>query len=259
MMGTASAYTFVACGYAGGSVPEHPLFRCAQPQRARVNLKRHLRTSSLSAQLVTPSPFCACSPSPAASTRTISIMKLTLGLAAAFAGCVAASQPTADVYILPNRESTSPPSVSSNVARLIALQRFSSSRSVSVNEIPEDADIENVASLLNQFGKPIPSMFDEVVDEPNQLILAVTGLTEEQIRETRKKLNVQPAFTIPDASSIDPLNGVAGFDPADYHGAAKPQKCSFDEIINPLEERCWTGRALFAEYDIQKVSAATGG
>lgn len=113
-------------------------------------------------------------------------MKLTLGLAAAFAGCVAASQPTADVYILPNRDSTSPPSVSSNVARLIALQRLSSSRSISVNEIPEDADIENVASLLNTFGKPIPSIFDEAAEEPNQLIIAVTGLTEEQIRDTRR-------------------------------------------------------------------------
>lgn len=186
-------------------------------------------------------------------------MKLTLGLAAAFASCVAASQPTADVYILPNGESTSPPSVSSNVARLIALQRFSSSRDISVNEIPEDADVENVASLLNQFGKPIPSMFDEDADEPNQLIIAVTGLTEEQIRDTRKKLNVQPAFTIPDASSIDPLNGIGGFDPADYQGAAKGQKCSFDEIINPLEERCWTARALYTELDIQKVSVANGG
>lgn len=186
-------------------------------------------------------------------------MKLTLGFAAAFAGCVAASQPTADVYILPNRESTSPPSVSSNVARLIALQRFSSSRSVSVNDIPEDADIEKVASLLNEFGKPIPSMFDEATDEPNQLLIAITGLTEEQIRDAREKLNVQPAFTIPDVPSTDPLQWITDFNPADYHGAAKAQKCSFDEIINPLEERCWTGRALFAEYNVQKVRVQNGG
>jgi hypothetical protein len=183
-------------------------------------------------------------------------MKLTLGLAAAFAGCVAASQPTADVYILPNRDSTTPPSVSSNVARLIALQRLSSSRSVSVNEIPEDADIEEVTSLLNEFGKPVPSIFDEAADEPNQLIIAVTGLTEEQIRDTREKLNVQPAFTIPDVTSADSLEWVTEFDPSDYHGSAKAQKCSFDEIINPLEERCWAGKALFAEYDIQKVRVA---
>lgn len=186
-------------------------------------------------------------------------MKVTLGFAAAFVGCVAASKPNADVYILPNRESSSPPSVSSNVARLIALQRFSSGRSISVNEIPKDADVENVASLLNEFGKPIPSIFDEAADEPNQLIIAIKGMTEEQIRDTREKLNVQPAFTIPDVPSVDPLQWITDFNPADYHGAANPQKCSFDEIINPLDERCWTGRTMFAEFDIQKVRAQTGG
>lgn len=186
-------------------------------------------------------------------------MKLTLGLAVAFAGCAAASQPTADVYILPNRESTSPLSVSSNVARLIALQRFSESRTVSVNEIPEDADIEYVASLLNEFGKPIPSIFDEATDEPNQLILAIRGLTEEQIRDTRGKLGVQPAFTVSDVPSVSAHEWITGLNLAGIRDSAKPFQCSFDEITNPLVERCWTGRAMFAEFDIQKVRVENGG
>jgi hypothetical protein len=185
-------------------------------------------------------------------------MKLTLGIAAAFASCAAATQPTADVYILPNRESTSPPSVSSSVARLIALQRLSSGQDLSVNDIPEDADIGNVASLMNEFGKAVPSIFAEAADEPNQLIIVLEGLTEQQIKETRGKLDVQPAFTIPDVPPVDPLQWITGHDLSNHQGA-NPQRCSFDEIINPLDERCWPGKTLFAEYDIQKVRIENGG
>ncbi|KAL7786372.1 hypothetical protein V8C37DRAFT_392123, partial [Trichoderma ceciliae] len=178
-------------------------------------------------------------------------MKLTLGIAAAFASCAAATQPTADVYILPNRESTSSPSVSSSVARLITLQRLSIGQGPSVNDIPQDADIATVASLINEFGKTIPPLFDEPTDEPSQLIIVLDGLTERQIKDTRGKLNVQPSFTIPDVPPADPLQWIADHDMSNYKDMNN-RRCSFDEIINPLDGRCWLGKSLIAEYDVQK-------
>ncbi|TFB02286.1 hypothetical protein CCMA1212_005663, partial [Trichoderma ghanense] len=212
-----------------------------------------LRTSS-SVQLVTPSPFCAPSPSTTASTETIIIMKLALGFAAALAGCAAASQPAADVYVLPNREAASPQSIPSSVAGLITQQRASSGSVASVSEIPDNVDAEKVVSLLNQFGKTRPSLFDELTEEPKQLFVMLEGLTEEQIKDTRAKLNVQPSFTIPDVPSTDRLRWATGLDMPIYKGSKKEKTaCSFDELINPLEERCWKGNHLITEYNVQKT------
>ncbi|KAL6876777.1 hypothetical protein J3F83DRAFT_759214 [Trichoderma novae-zelandiae] len=180
-------------------------------------------------------------------------MKLTLGIAAALVGCAAAAQPAADVYILPNREAAPPPSISSSVAGLITQQRSSSGSVASVSEIPDNVDVETVVSLMNQFGKARPSLFDELAEEPKQLFVMLEGLTEEQIKETRAKLNVQPSFTIPDVPSTDRLRWATGLDMS-FHKGSKKEKmaCSFDEMTNPFAERCWKGNLLIAEFDVQK-------
>ncbi|KAH6609174.1 hypothetical protein Trco_002520 [Trichoderma cornu-damae] len=184
-------------------------------------------------------------------------MKLTLGVAAAFASCAAATKPAADVYILPNRESGSPPALSSGVARLITLQRLAFDQGLSINDIPDDADIGEVASLMNEFGKPIPPLFDEAADEPKQLVIVLEGLTEQQIQDTRGKLGVQPAYTISDVPAADRLQWITGLDLSNHKGLNK-HKCSFDDIINPLDEQCWIRKSLIAEYDVQKKPEILG-
>ncbi|PTB68174.1 hypothetical protein BBK36DRAFT_1115307 [Trichoderma citrinoviride] len=181
-------------------------------------------------------------------------MKLTLGIAAALVGCAAASQPAADVYLLPNREAASPPSISSSVAGLITQQRASSGSVASVSEIPDNVDAETVVSLMNQYGSVRPSLFDELTEEPKQLFVMLEGLTEEQIKDTRAKLDVQPSFTIPEVPSTDRLRWAAGLDVSTIYKGSKKEKtsCSFDEMINPLEERCWRGNSLIADFDVQK-------
>lgn len=185
-------------------------------------------------------------------------MKLTLGIIAAFASCAAAKQPGADVYLLPNRESASPTTIPSNLARLIVMQRQSSGRDLSINDIPEDADVEKVATLMNEFGKPVPSLFDEATDEPSQLLIMVEGLTEEQIKDTRGKLDVQPAFTISDAPTGNYFEWYTGIDVSiAVHKGQKKRSCELDDIINPLDERCWRGKSLIAQFDVQTVCIDT--
>lgn len=181
-------------------------------------------------------------------------MKLALGIASALVGCAAASQPAGDVYLLPNRESASPPSISSAVAGLILQQRSSSGSVGSVSEIPDNVDAETVVSLMNQFGKSRPSLFDELTEEPRPLFVMLEGLTEEQIKDTRAKLNAPPTFTIPDVPSTDRLRWATGIDMSIYKGSTnKKTSCSFDEMTNPFEGRCWKGESLVADFNIQEV------
>ncbi|KAL7943058.1 hypothetical protein V8C42DRAFT_347036 [Trichoderma barbatum] len=180
-------------------------------------------------------------------------MKLTLGIAAAFVSCAAASQPAGDVYLLPNRESASPPSIPSSIARLITLQRYSASYAASVHDIPDDVDAETVVSLMNKFGGASAPLFDELTDGPKQLLIMLQGLTEEQIKDTRGKLGVQPSFTIPDVPSTNRHGWATGLEvPLDRLPKGEKTTCSYDEMINPFESRCWTGKTLFADFDIQK-------
>lgn len=201
-----------------------------------------------------PSPFCAPSPFTTASTKTKIIMKLSLGIAAAFVSCAAASQPAADVYILPNRESASPPSIPSSIARLILLKLADSSSFSFVRDIPDDVDAEEVVSLMNRYGGVTPSLFDELADEPKHLFITLQGLTEEQMKETRAKLQQQPSFTVPDAPHVDRQEWATGFEmPPHELITGKKTSCSYDEMTNPVESRCWKGKTMLANFDIQKV------
>ncbi|KAL7939427.1 hypothetical protein V8C35DRAFT_286592 [Trichoderma chlorosporum] len=180
-------------------------------------------------------------------------MKLTLGIAAAFVSCAAASQPAADVYLLPNRESASPPSISSSIARLILLQRSSSDSAASVHDIPDDADAEEVLSLMHRYGRDPPSLFDEHAEEPKQLFIMLEGLTEEQMKDTRAKLNAQPSFTIPDAPSVDRQRWAMGLEmPLAELRKGNKISCTYEEMTNPFGSRCWSGRSLSADFDIKK-------
>lgn len=184
-------------------------------------------------------------------------MKLNLGLAAALAGFAAAAQQAAEVYIISNGapESTSTPSISPSLARLILLQRLApAGKGPSTADIPDGADAESVVDLMNQFGKEPLSLFGEGEPvSPRQLVVMLEGLTDEQIKEMGKALDTKPAFTIadpPSSSAHDKL--VKG----DFYnaGVAKEHKCLVGEVTNPFADHCWSGMSTVAKYNVQKVS-----
>lgn len=183
-------------------------------------------------------------------------MKLNIGLAAALAGCVAAAQQSADVFILPAAAdaSSSTPSVTPSIARLLLLQRLApAGKGPSVNDIPEDADLDEVLSVLNQFGPKPVSPLDQASASSSQLLLMLEGLTEEQIKDVTKDLKSGPAFTISNPPSSSAHEKLVRNDFYNV-GVTTEHKCSVIEVSNPFEERCWSGRSTVARYNVQKVS-----
>ncbi|KAG8418616.1 hypothetical protein J3459_012219 [Metarhizium acridum] len=84
-------------------------------------------------------------------------MKLTAGLITAFAGYVAAAQQSAEVFIVPTGDASSPPAITPSLARLLLLQRLApSGRGLSLHDIPNGVGTEHAVSLINRFGKDIP-------------------------------------------------------------------------------------------------------
>lgn len=187
-------------------------------------------------------------------------MKLNIGLAAALAGCAAAAQNAADVFILrdsadaSSSSSSTTPSITPSIARLLLLQRLApAGKGPSVSDIPEDADLAEVVSVMNQFGPAPVSLFEKAVASPSQLLIMLEGLTEDQISQTAQTLKLEPALRIsdpPSASAHDQL--IAN----DFYnvGVTKEHECPVSQVTNPFEERCWSGQSTVAKYNVQKVS-----
>lgn len=184
-------------------------------------------------------------------------MKLNIGLAAALAGCVAAAKQSADVFILPATAdaSSSTPSLTPSIARLLLLQRLApAGEGPSVNDIPDDAEVEDVVSAMNQFGAKPVSIFDKAnAGSPSQLVVMLEGLTDEQMKDMAEALESKPAFTIADPPSSSAHEKLVKNDFYNV-GVTKEHKCSIVEVSNPFEERCWSGQSTVARYNVQKVS-----
>lgn len=183
-------------------------------------------------------------------------MKLTVGLTTALVGfaAVAAAQPAAQVYILPATESTSTPSVSRGLARLILLQRLAPiGKGPSFHDIPADVDTEEAVSLLNKYGKAPPRIFGgDDVAAPSQLVVMLEGMTEEQIKDLGSALQGRPAFTIADPPAMSANKKFFKYD-AYNAGTTNEHECSIDRVANPFDKACWSGKSTIAKYNIQKV------
>ncbi|EFY88726.1 hypothetical protein J3458_002222 [Metarhizium acridum] len=180
-------------------------------------------------------------------------MKLTAGLITAFAGYVAAAQQSAEVFIVPTGDASSPPAITPSLARLLLLQRLApSGRGLSLHDIPNGVGTEHAVSLINRFGKDIPPLFsDGQATEPSQLVLMLESMDDKQMKGLRKALGMSPSFTI-----ADPPSGKAHRDlmELDFYraGVADGSKCSIQQVVNPLES-CWAGkRSAAAKFSIKE-------
>lgn len=193
-------------------------------------------------------------------------MKLTLGLAAALAGCAAAAATpaAAPVYILSSSSDAASskeevPSVSPAEARLILLQRLSpAGAGASTAEIPHSSHVDALVSLLNRYGVAPSPLFTSqdaaatALPSPRQLVVMLEGLSDDQIRDAGARLDAQPAFSIADVPSPRANDRLL----ADDLDAATPSgACPVSQVTNPFDEGCWNGMATVAKYNVQKVIA----
>ncbi|KHN95988.1 uncharacterized protein MAM_06093 [Metarhizium album ARSEF 1941] len=180
-------------------------------------------------------------------------MKLTIGLIIAFAGYVAAAQQSAEVFIVPTSDVSSPPSVTPSLARLLLLQRLApSGRDVSFHDIPNGIGYDTVASLINHFGKEIPPLFsDGQTGEPSQLVLMLESMNDRQMRDLRKALDMSPSFTIADPPPDKAHRDLMELD-FFRSGVTDGSKCSIRQVANPLES-CWAGkRSAAAKFNVRE-------
>lgn len=182
-------------------------------------------------------------------------MKLYVGLAAALASCAVAAQPAADVFILPTRESTMTPSISKSIARLILLQRLApAGNGPSVNEIPDGVDIDEVVSLMNEFSKTSVPLFGDArqPEEPSQLLIMLEGMSEQNIKDTGSAFKIRPAFTISNPPAASAHEKLIKYDLYNV-GVTKQHNCSLEQVTNPFEKQCWTGKSTVAKFNVAKV------
>lgn len=181
-------------------------------------------------------------------------MKLFSGVAVALAGCLAAAQQAAPVYIIPDPEASSSPSISQSLARLILLQRLSPLGSgPPTHEIPSDSDFDEAVSVLIQFGKASPSLLGNAdVTAPRQLVVVLEGLSADQIKDLGHGFAMMPAFTIknpPSSSANKRFFQHEVYEPR----LAQEHACSLSAMANPLDDACWSGKSAVAEYNVQEV------
>uniref|UniRef100_A0A8H7N7T4 Uncharacterized protein n=1 Tax=Bionectria ochroleuca TaxID=29856 RepID=A0A8H7N7T4_BIOOC len=187
-------------------------------------------------------------------------MKLTLGLVAALAGCAAAAQQAAEVYILPGAsQSSTVPSVSRSLARLILLQRLApAGKGPSTAEIPNGSDAENVVSLISKFGKEPVSLFGQGETlAPSQLVVMLEGLNDDQIKTLGRSFKSGPSFTIPDPPSAHANEKLISNDVYNV-GVTNDHKCSIKKLSNPFDKNCWSGKSAVAKYNVQKDPSVIG-
>jgi hypothetical protein len=187
-------------------------------------------------------------------------MKLNLGITAALAGCVAAaSQSSANVYMFSSSTEapTNAPALSRSLARLILLQRLAPlGQGTSVTELPNDINSEAAIDALNNFGKTVPSLFEDKNDDaPHQLVVMLENVSESHIKEVErmgKQYKISPSFTITNPPSSKAHDQLVQNDVYDA-GVAHQHKCPIGRVINKNDAQCWSGKSTVARYDIAKV------
>ncbi|PHH84851.1 hypothetical protein CDD83_1283 [Cordyceps sp. RAO-2017] len=187
-------------------------------------------------------------------------MKLNAGLVAASCGLALASQPAAEVYLLPAREASSTAtSLPAALARLVLLQRLApTDQGPSSSDFPKDTSVEEVVSALNRFGKSTPPLFADGDDKaPSQLVVMLEGMTRGQMDDLGRTLGKGPAMTIPNPPSTSAHNDLVDFD---FYGtgATNAAGCKAQQITNP-HEKCWGGKqSAYAKLDFEKDSTLVG-
>lgn len=183
-------------------------------------------------------------------------MKLTIGLTAALAGCAAAAQQAAQVYMFRNDASPSSttPAISPSLARLILLQRLAArGHGPSTDDLPTDFDIETAVKLMNEYGVKGFSIGEAATDFPYQAVVMIDGFTEEQMEKMNNRFDMQPAFTIeapPSSSASDNFIKNDLYNVGVTNGAPT---CALEFVLNPTEPACWSGKSTVAKYSVQKV------
>ncbi|KAI0169968.1 hypothetical protein GGR52DRAFT_552386 [Hypoxylon sp. FL1284] len=149
----------------------------------------------------------------------------------------------AEAYIIRQSKTTTthPPSIPDDLARTILLQRLSTPEHPSaLGQLPESLAQDESLSYIRQFGKPTRSLFEDGEDaqEPNQLVIALSGLGDkyDDIKSTIS--SVPLAFTAPGLSRL-PAGG-------------KKTGCNFEQSINPESSKCWKGKTQYLEYNVAK-------
>lgn len=180
-------------------------------------------------------------------------MKFSLGVAAALAGCAAASQP-ADVYIL-SQNPSSTEQVDRSTAHLVFLQRLSTDGAVGSLGALADDDLDVAISSINKFGKQAQTLFSKAAADPSQLLILLEGITADNHDALNKALGkTKPSFQVIDTPSSIAHRSLAQRDLASA-GVAQT-KCTLERAINPLAEECWNGKSSVAVYDIKRDPSA---
>lgn len=188
-------------------------------------------------------------------------MKLSIGLAAALAGCATAAQQAAQVYMFRNDASpgSSTPALPPSLARLILLQRLAvRGNGPSTDDIPTDMDLETAVDLMNEYGVKGFSIGEEATESPYQAVVMIDGFTEDQMKSMDTRFEMQPAFMIespPSSSASDNLIKNDLYNVGVTNGAPT---CALQSVLNPTERACWSGKSTVAKYSIQKVGRDYG-
>lgn len=183
-------------------------------------------------------------------------MKLSTSLLLpALVGAASAVTDHASVYIFqgekwPKTSTPAPEILSPEQARLVIAQRLGVSQYHSL----KDASRETL-KYINSFGRNQDSLFsDELVREkPAELVIVVEGVSSETAEPLLSRWeSIMPAFLI----SNPPSSGANKKLVRDLHlqqfrklGSGGPV-CSFEDHINPLDERCWNDKAKLIHIDL---------
>ncbi|KAI0383594.1 hypothetical protein F5Y04DRAFT_250556 [Hypomontagnella monticulosa] len=173
-------------------------------------------------------------------------MKPQSFLLPALAGIVTASVEEkfqdAEAYILGQPKTINPPSIPNKLARAILLQRLSTPEQPSIlGQLPESLAKESSIHYINKFGKPARPLFEDEndVDEPNQLVIALSGMTTEKYDNFKTAMSSAPlAFTAPRLFQL-PVQG-------------KKSNCAFEQSIDYKNDECWEGKTQYLEYDVSQ-------
>jgi hypothetical protein len=159
----------------------------------------------------------------------------------------AASALDANVYILQGEDfahPSSPPTLSSEEARLVFAQRLGVSEYHGLGEASE-----STLSYINKFGGPQETLFQSSAQyKAAELVLIVEGISSKTADELLKTWSpMKPAFTIsnpPSTSSnsklAKELQAQVGTDGAE---------CPIKDAINPFNEKCWSGKSKIMQID----------
>jgi hypothetical protein len=179
-----------------------------------------------------------------------SIMRFSTGLLLPVLIGAASAIPDAKVYLFQGEDfpnTSTPPTISPEEARLVFAQRLGISQYHGVGEVSEKA-----LSHINKFGGPQELLFqDSAHDKAAELVLIVEGISSKTAEPLLSAWSsIKPAFTIsnPPSSSSNlklakELQAQVGTSPT----------CALEDAINPADRKCWTRKSKIMQVDVAKV------